>query len=203
MVNCRHSRFVAIGLALCLTVFISCSVAQPENPTPTAQEGSDRDTSTTTALTCLITPTVISTAATSSTEASDANLPTVTPIPIPVISSAPKLGTMPTLTSSFDAFGVHLSQSDDGATFEVTLGKGLTLALMAAPGYRRWQPAVRDTRVLMAVPDPAAAAARGWTLAAFMAVGSGQTQLVATSACAASSSVTPMTFSVTIIVPNP
>jgi hypothetical protein len=93
-------------------------------------------------------------------------LPVTSPSPSP--SSAPGLG--------FDA---RVTESDTAITIHI--GQKLEVVLRARSGMSNWS-SVRssDTSVLTPIVNPAAAAVRGVTLAAFQAVAPGQAVITAT-----------------------
>ena len=87
------------------------------------------------------------------------------PSPTPAVS--PGLG-----------FDVVVTEKDRTATLQV--GQTMELVLRAANGMTNWN-GVRsgDTSVLAPIPNPAATATRGTTLAAFRAVAPGQAEVTA------------------------
>lgn len=85
----------------------------------------------------------------------------------------------PTSPSGF-GYAVVLTQTDHAATLRV--GQKLEVVLRAAAGATNWtQPASSDESVLAPTVDPAATAARGVTLAAFLAMAPGQAVIHSTS----------------------
>ena len=89
------------------------------------------------------------------------------PSPIPTPSAGNGLG-----------FDVVVTEKDHAAT--VRVGQKIELVLRAASGMTNWA-AVHssDASVLMPIPNPAATAMRGVTLAAFKAAAPGQAQVTA------------------------
>jgi hypothetical protein len=73
-----------------------------------------------------------------------------------------------------------LTNADNGATVQIKVGDRIALALQAPTGSDPWDVAPTDAHILMSVPNPAAAAARGVTLRAFLAAGPGQATIMAT-----------------------
>jgi hypothetical protein len=83
-----------------------------------------------------------------------------------------------TAPSSPTGYAVVLTEKDHAATLRV--GEKLEVALRAASGMTSWsRPRSGDESVLAPTVDPAATAARGVTLAAFVARAPGQATLTA------------------------
>ena len=77
---------------------------------------------------------------------------------------------------------ITLTNADDGKTVQVKVGQSIHVALKAPDGYKNWEVGVAaNVAVLVPAVNPAATAVRGATLAAFKAVGPGQTDVTATS----------------------
>lgn len=101
------------------------------------------------------------------------------PMPLPPgLSGAP--GASATASGSGTA-RLQLTQADDGKTVQARVGETIYLTLMAPQGFTNWDVAPPDGKVLVGVPNPAAAAVRGATLRAFRAAAAGQTEITGTS----------------------
>lgn len=113
----------------------------------------------------------------------------VIPTPLPTAPAAP-LGGSPLVPTALPAsapapisgglnYARTITNADNGATVQIKVGDRIALALQAPTGFDPWDVAPPDAHVLMPVPNPAAAAARGVTLRAFLAAGPGQTTIMA------------------------
>ncbi|MCA1667265.1 MAG: hypothetical protein LC793_07675 [Thermomicrobia bacterium] len=102
--------------------------------------------------------------------------PTTTGIITPLLGSPPVPTVIPSPPPAPGglAFVRTITNADDGGTIRITVGDRIALALTAPTGFDPWEVALPDAQVLMPVPNPAAAAVRGVTLRAFLAVGPGQ-----------------------------
>ncbi len=107
--------------------------------------------------------------------------PTTTGIITPLLGSPPVPTVIPSPTPAPGglAFVRTITNADDGGTIQITVGDRIALALTASTGFDPWEVALPDAQVLMPVPNPAAAAVRGVTLRAFLAVGPGQSAIMA------------------------
>lgn len=109
-------------------------------------------------------------------------LPTGTAVPLGGSPSVPTAlpASAPAPVSGGLNFARTITNADNGATVQIKVGDRIALALQAPTGFDPWDVAPPDAHILMSVPNPAAAAARGVTLRAFLAVGPGQTTIMAT-----------------------
>ncbi len=103
--------------------------------------------------------------------------PMPSPFPIsPLAAPTAGLASSPTGLS----YARTLTDADNGATIPVAVGDQIALTLQVPPGSDPWQVEPPDTRVLVPIPNPAAAAV-GVTLRAYRAAGPGQAAISATS----------------------
>jgi hypothetical protein len=79
------------------------------------------------------------------------------------------------------AFAATVTEKDTGRTLRARTGDRVQIALRATSGYADWQLQPLDGTVLRPAVNPAAAAARGVTLAAAIASAPGTTSIDATS----------------------
>ena len=114
----------------------------------------------------------------------------VIPTPLPAATAAPLSGSpsvptaLPTSSPAPVSGGLNyartITNADNGMTVQIKVGDRIALVLQAPTGFDPWDVAPPDPHILMPVPNPAAAAARGVTLRAFLAAGPGQTTIMAT-----------------------
>jgi hypothetical protein len=114
----------------------------------------------------------------------------VIPTPLSAGTAAP-LGGSPSVPTALPAsspapvsgglnFVRTITNADNGATVQIKVGDRIALVLQASTGFDPWDVAPTDAHILMSVPNPAAAAARGVTLRAYLAAGPGQATIMAT-----------------------
>ena len=88
-------------------------------------------------------------------------------------------GATPT-PSEQPSFGFDVTAGEHDKAVTMRAGQTLEVALHAPNGMNNWtHPQSSDTTVLAPIPDPAATAARGVTLAAFQAIEPGQVDVTA------------------------
>ncbi len=139
-------------------------------------------------------------------DATDAPNPTATASGIigPLLGYPPTPTTAPTAPVSGLTFARTITEADTGGVVTVAAGQRIAVALHAPDDFDLWQVAPPDPQVLRPVPHPAAAATKGTTLRAFLAIAPGVTTLTAESRpqCqAASACVDPVrALTVTVIV---
>ncbi|HLQ62656.1 MAG TPA: hypothetical protein VK131_12420, partial [Candidatus Acidoferrales bacterium] len=77
-------------------------------------------------------------------------------------------------------FDVVATERDSGSQLSLRVGQTLELVLAAPKSFQPWQGVqIRPPGVLAPIPDTAATAARGVTVAAFRAAGPGSTEISA------------------------
>jgi hypothetical protein len=97
--------------------------------------------------------------------------------------AAPGAGSHPSPTPSGQpGLGFDVGAGDQDQAITMRVGEKLEVVLHARNGMNNWtHPKSADETILAPIPDPAASAARGVTLAAFKAMRPGTVQVTSTS----------------------
>jgi len=119
----------------------------------------------------------------------------------PPSSGEPRFQSLRGEGSPTSSDSVLFTEADNGLRVNLRISQRLALALHAPSGYSLWQVALPDGRVLQEVVNPAALAALGVTLKAFVAVAVGETTIAAITVCdAPGCSDPPQSFALTVAV---